>query len=93
MTLYAVSVTDLVNLKLRNNIDDMMALVMLEPVIDPHNTLKVRDDIIDGTAIVLSCDDTRSKAIIEILQEKNLGLRFYETKHEAKGSKWVEIPN
>lgn len=89
MTLYAVNLADVVSIRLRDDIDSNMAMILLEPVIREHNTLKVRSDVIDGGAVVLSCDDTRSRAIIAILRDKKIAIRAYQT--QSKSNKWLSI--
>ena len=73
--MYALNIADLTTVHQSN--DGFMTMLMLEPVLNEHNTVPV-NDAIDGSAIVLNCDDTRAEAIIEILNDKQLKIRAYK---------------
>mgnify|MGYP003552083040 CR=1 FL=1 len=81
---YAINLTDMTK-------DDIVKQFVILPVCPNKIVINVNKNRLDETAIVLECDETRAKAIVDVVRSKyhrNL-FRCYESK-TGKGG-WKRI--
>ena len=53
--------------------DSIPRQCLIAPVIQSRQTVETDSGRLDGTAVILDCDETRARAIVDLL-------RFYDTK-------------
>ena len=72
---YAINVADLTH-------DLILKDFMILPVCPNKKTVQIVKDRLDETAIILECDETRAKAIVDIIRSKYQKNKFrcYESR-------------
>ena len=76
---YAVNVADLTTL-------DDITLWLFTPVIQGKKTIVAEPNRIDGSAVILECNEERATSIIHVVRLKNK-IRFYK----RTKTKWVKV--
>lgn len=85
--MYAVNLADLTNTPAGNDIGIQL---LLTNVMDRNATVQTERKRFDGIGIMLTCDDERAQAIIDIVRQKyaKYQLRFYASK---TGKSWKRV--
>ena len=61
--IYSINVTDMTK-------DDILSTFMIAPVIQSRQLVDREKGRIDSMAVVLECDETRAKAIVDVIRMK-----------------------
>jgi hypothetical protein len=63
LPVYSINVMDMSK-------DDILSTFMIAPVIKSRQLVNVEKGRVDGYAVVLECDETRAKAICDVIRMK-----------------------